>query len=227
MRRLRRTLLILLAAVVVVIGGGFAVFAVRGSDEPPPPSLSEQEATAEPENTPAPSDGGPQAYEVLATDDTFVGYRVREEYVTFGVVDAVGRTSQVTGTATVEGDEMRDAELETDMTTLRSDESRRDSALRERGIETATYPTAEFRLTEPFPVARRRTRARGELTLHGETQPITATVRGQRLGDEEIELVGEAPIEFDRFGIEPPSVGGFVTVRDTGTLEFKLRFRVR
>jgi polyisoprenoid-binding protein YceI len=139
----------------------------------------------------------------------------------------VGRASDVTGTATVEGDEMREADLETDMTTLRSDESRRDNALRERGIETATYPTARFRLTEPFPISRRRTRARGRLTLRGQTQPITATVRGQRLADDEIELVGEAPIDFDRFEIEPPSVAGFVTVRDTGTLEFKLRFRVR
>jgi polyisoprenoid-binding protein YceI len=155
------------------------------------------------------------------------GYRVREEFVTFGVVDAVGRTSDVTGTATVEGDRMREADLVTDMTTLRSDESRRDNALRERGIEIATYPTAEFRLTEPFAISRRRVRVRGRLTLHGQTRPITATVRGQRLDDDQIELVGDAPIDFDRFAIEPPSVAGFVTVRDTGTLEFKLRLRAR
>jgi polyisoprenoid-binding protein YceI len=217
--------LVVAALLVVVIGGGFAVFAIRGSDEPPPPSLSE-EASTERDAMSAPNEDA-QTYELVSGEQTFVGYRVREEFVTFGVVDAVGRTSQVTGIAVVEGGAMREADLETDMTTLRSDESRRDDALRERGIETARYPTAVFRLTEPFPIARRRARARGELTLHGQTRPITATVRGQRLGGDQIELVGEAPIDFERFGIEPPSVAGFVTVRDTGTLEFKLRFRVR
>lgn len=223
-RRLRRLVIAGAVLIVVVIGGGFAVFALRGSDEPPPPALSEQPPA---QQAPAETDDGSQIYEVLSNQETFVGYRVREEFVTFGVVDAVGRTSDVTGTATVEDDEMREADLETDMTTLRSDESRRDGALRERGIETASYPTAQFRLTEPFPISRTRARARGELTLHGETRPITATVRGQRLNNGEVELVGEAPIDFDRFGIEPPSVAGFVTVRDTGTLEFKLRFRAR
>lgn len=223
---MRRLLLVVVALVLVVIGGGFAVFALRGSDEPPPPSLSDQEAEARQQATPAPGDRA-ETYEVLSNEETFVGYRVREEFVTFGVVDAVGRTSDVTGTATVEGDRVLEADLVTDMTALRSDESRRDNALRERGIETATYPTAEFRLTEPFAISRRRARARGRLTLHGQTRPITATVRGQRLDDDQIELVGDAPIEFDRFAIEPPSVAGFVTVRDTGTLEFKLRFRAR
>ena len=47
-------------------------------------------------------------------------------------------------------------------------------------------------------------------------------LRSQRVGDE-IELVGSAPIEFARFGIDPPSVAGFVTVEDQGALEFKLR----
>jgi hypothetical protein len=39
--------------------------------------------------------------------------------------------------------------------------------------------------------------------------------------------VGSAPIEFARFGIEPPSVAGVVTVEDQGTLEFKLRLAPR
>jgi hypothetical protein len=38
----------------------------------------------------------------------------------------------------------------------------------------------------------------------------------------EVSAVHQAPIEFVRFGIEPPSVVGFVTVEDEGTLEFKL-----
>lgn len=221
-RRIRRLALVLVAAVVVVIGGGFAVFALRGSDAPPPPALSTP-APAEASAPPAPE--GRSIWEVVSGDPTFVGYRVREEFVSFGVVDAVGRTGEVTGTVELDGDTVRGAELETDMTTLRSDESRRDDALRGRGIETDRFPTATFELTGPFELSREAVRARGRLTLHGETRPIVARVSGRRTGRDAIELVGSAPIEFADFGIEPPSVAGFVTVRDTGRLEFLLHVR--
>ena len=224
-RRLRRLLIAVVAFVVLGIGAGFAIFALRGADAPPPPSLSEA-ATTDGRAPPA-SPAGRATWEVVSGDPTFVGYRVREEFVSFGVVDAVGRTGEVTGTAQVDGDTIEGAELETDMTTLRSDEGRRDDALRGRGIETDRFPTATFELTGPFELSREPVRARGRLTLHGETQPITARVSGQRGGDGTIELAGSAPIEFDRFGIEPPSVAGFVTVRDTGRLEFHLRLRPR
>jgi polyisoprenoid-binding protein YceI len=221
-RRLRRLLIAVVACVVLGIGAGFAIFALRGADAPPPPSLSE---AAAPGATPAPK--GRATWQVVSGDPTFVGYRVREQFVSFGVVDAVGRTGEVTGTAQVDGDTIEGAELETDMTTLRSDEGRRDNALRSRGIETGRFPTSTFELTGPFELSRAPVPARGRLTLHGETQPITARVSGQRGGDGRIQLTGFAPIEFERFGIEPPSVAGFVTVRDTGRLEFDLRLAPR
>ena len=140
-RRLRRLLIAAVACVVLGIGAGFAVFVLRGSDAPPPPSLSEA-ATATPGAAAAPA--GRATWEVVPGDPTFVGYRVREEFASFGVRDAVGRTGDVTGTARVNGDTIEGAQLETDMTTLRSDESRRDNALRGRAIETARFPTATF-----------------------------------------------------------------------------------
>lgn len=216
-RRIRRLLLALVLLVVAGLAAGFAVFLIRGSDAPPPPALS----------SPAPGDGasapaGPATWDVVQGDTTFAGYRVREEFVTFGVTDAVGRTDEVSGTVRVDGDTVEAADLETDMTDLRSDESRRDNALRDRGIETDRFPTSGFELTEPFALSRRAVRARGRLTLHGETRPIVARVTGQRTAEDAIELVGSAPIAFKDFAIEPPSVAGFVTVRDTGRLEFKL-----
>jgi len=221
-RRLRRLLLALVGLAVLGLGAGFAVFALRG-DAPPPPALSspapEASATAAPARR--------ATWEVTPGGSTFVGYRVREEFVTFGVVDAVGRTGEVTGSVEIDGDTVESAELETDMTTLRSDESRRDNALRGRGIETDRFPTARFELTGPFRLSRRVARARGELTLHGQTQPVVARVSGQRAGEDAIELAGSAPIAFEDFGVEPPSVAGFVTVRDTGRLEFQLRLRPR
>jgi polyisoprenoid-binding protein YceI len=219
-RRIRRLVLAVVAAAVVLIVGGFAVFALRGSDAPPPPELSAPAADAT--ATASPARAGRTTWEVAPGEESFVGYRVREEFVSFGVVDAVGRTGDVSGTVEIDGDTVRAAELETDMTTLRSDESRRDNALRGRGIETDRFPTSTFELTGPFELSREPVRARGRLTLHGETRPIVARVSGQRAGDA-IELAGSAPIDFADFAIEPPSVAGFVTVRDTGRLEFKLR----
>jgi polyisoprenoid-binding protein YceI len=216
-----RRLIIIATVLVLLVGGAFAVFALRGSDAPPPPALSQDEPTATATATPAQA----STWEVAAGEETFVGYRVREEFASIGVADAVGRTGDVTGTAEVDGDRITAADLEADMTTLVSDESRRDDALRERGIETARFPQAQFGLTEPVGLTRRNQTVRGELTLHGETQTIAVRVSAQRLGGDTIELAGSAPIAFGDFGIEPPSVAGVVTVEDEGTLEFKLRLR--
>ena len=218
-----RRLIIVATVLVLLVGGAFAAFALRGSDAPPPPTLSSQEPTATATATATAQEA--TTWEVATGDETFVGYRVREEFASIGVADAVGRTADVTGTAEIEDDRITAADLEADMTTLTSDESRRDDALRERGIETDRFPGAEFRLTEPVDLTRRNQTVAGELTLHGETQPIDAKVSAQRLADDAIELVGSAPIAFADFQIEPPSVAGVVTVEDQGALEFKLRLQ--
>ena len=215
-----RRLIILATVLVLVVGGAFAVFVLRGSDAPPPPTLSDEE----PASTATPATEK-SSWVVAKGEETFVGYRVREEFASIGVADAVGRTGEVGGGINVDGDHIAGALLEADMTTLRSDESRRDDALRTRGIETDRFPDAQFQLMEPVALTRRNQRVRGELTLHGETQPVAVRVSAQRLGGDTIELVGEAPIAFADFQIEPPSVAGVVTVEDNGTLEFKLRLR--
>jgi polyisoprenoid-binding protein YceI len=222
-RRVRRMLALGVALVVILIGGAFAAFALRGGDAPPPPTLSNAEPTVT--ATPVPPDqAAARAYEVTSSGDTFVGYRVREEFAGFGVKDAVGRTPDVSGTAEVDGDSITAAALQAELTTLTSDDGRRDNALRDRGLESGTFPSAEFELTEPVDLSRERTAVRGRLTLHGETQPIQVRLSSQRVGDE-IELAGSSRIDFSDFGIEPPSVAGFVTVEDQGTLEFKLRLK--
>jgi polyisoprenoid-binding protein YceI len=221
MSRVRRLIVLGIVLTVVLIGGAFAAFALRGGDAPPPPTLSDEEAAGT--ATPAAST---TEYEVVQGGDGFVGYRVREEFIGFGFKDAVGRTPDVSGTATIDSGAIAAADLEADLTTLTSDDGRRDDALRDRGLESGSYPDARFVLTEPVDLARRRATTRGRLTLHGETKPIQVRLSSQRVGDD-IELVGSAPIDFAAFGIEPPSVAGFVTVEDRGTLEFKLRLTPR
>ena len=215
-RRLRIALLAAAALAVLAVGGGFAFFALTGDDAPPPPTLSGAPAAV------GSSEGGAERWRPLSGQGTFVGYRVDEEYLGVGVRTAVGRTSAVTGTVTVDGGSIVAADLSADMRKVRSDQARRDDTLRYRGIETDRYPTARFTLTAPVALAARERHAQGTLTLHGRRAAIDVSVRGQRVAGGRLELVGSAPIAFARFAIEPPSVAGIVTVRDHGVLEFHL-----
>jgi polyisoprenoid-binding protein YceI len=215
-RRARIVVLAVLGAVVALVVGGYAVLALTGDDAPPPPRLEG-----------APAQDGAAAeragrWHPVAPAGSFVGYRVDERYLGVGVRTAVGRTSAVTGTVTVDGDRVQAADLRADMTTVRSDQARRDDALRSRAIETDRYPSARFTLAGPFALSARARRTTGTLTLHGRRATIAVDVRGQRLSGERLELVGSAPIRFASFAIEPPSVAGVVTVSDRGVLEFRL-----
>jgi polyisoprenoid-binding protein YceI len=215
-RRLRIVLLAVAAGAVLVVVGGYLALKLTGDDAPPPPTLSGAPAAD------GAAEGGAGRWRPLAGRGTFVGYRVNEEYLGVGVRSAVGRTSAVTGTVTVDGDRIESADLTADMRRVVSDQSRRDDTLRYRGIETDRYPTSRFTLSAPVALAARAGQAKGTLTLHGRRAPIDVTVRGQRVAGGRLELVGSAPIEFARFGIDPPSVAGLVSVRDHGVLEFRL-----
>lgn len=213
-RRVRIVVLAVVGVAVALVVGGYAVLALTGDDAPPPPRLQGTSAQTGAASVP---DG-----RWKPTSDGFVGYRVDEEYLGVGVRTAVGRTSAVAGVVTVAGGRIARADLRADMRRVRSDEARRDNTLRHRAIETDRYPSARFTLSTPVAVGARPQRATGTLTLHGRRAAIAVTVRGQALAGDRLELVGSAPIRFASFAIEPPSIAGFVTVRDRGLLEFRL-----
>ena len=215
-RRLRIALISVAALVVVALIGGYLALRLTGDDAPPPPTLSGAPASggADP--------GGAEGWRPLPGQGSFVGYRVNEEYLGIGVRTAVGRTSAVTGTVTLDGDRVQSADLTADMRRLRSDQARRDDTLRFRGIETDRFQTSRFTLTAPVALSARERHATGTLLLHGRRAAIDVTVSGQRVAGDRLELVGSAPIQFARFGIEPPSVAGLVSVRSRGLLEFRL-----
>ena len=64
----------------------------------------------------------------------------------------------------------------------------------------------------------------GTLTIHGtsktETIPLTARVSGSQ-----IEVVGSVTFPWSDFGMQAPSVGGFVSVTSTATMEFDVHLR--
>jgi polyisoprenoid-binding protein YceI len=161
----------------------------------------------------------------VVTDGTEVGYRVKE--VLMGQdAEAVGRTDAVTGELAVEGAEITSASFEVDMTSVTSDEARRDNQFQGRIMETSTYPTATFELTEPIDVSAivdgtaTTAPAAGELTLHGTTQPVTVDLTVQPDGDT-VSVSGAIPVTFADYGIPNPSFGP-VTTEDTGEIEVLL-----
>ena len=103
----------------------------------------------------APDPSAPQGlvgtWTVIADGRSFAGYRVQEELGGIGANTAAGRTTNVSGTLTFDGAAITAVDIDVDLTTLRSDDSRRDGALRGRGLEWGTFPTATFTLTAPIP----------------------------------------------------------------------------
>lgn len=156
------------------------------------------------------------------------GYRVKE--VLFGQdAEAVGRTTEVTGTMQIAGTTVTAAGIEVDMASVASDETRRDSQYRGRIMDTDTFPTATFTLTEPVElgavpadgeeVARAVT---GELTLRGVTRMVTVDLTARRNGAT-IEVTGAIAVDFDAFDI-PDASGGPAQVARDGQLELLLVF---
>ena len=154
-----------------------------------------------------------------------VGYRVNE--VLFGQrVTAVGRTSGVTGSVTIVDLTVTDAEFTADLTTVKSDDPRRDAQFEGRIMDVLNYPTAGFVLTSPItidPTALAGTvthQASGSLTLRGVTKPVSVTIVST-VRDSEILLAGEIAVVFADWSIPNPSLPG-ISTEDSGVLEFQL-----
>jgi polyisoprenoid-binding protein YceI len=156
------------------------------------------------------------------------GYRVKE--VLLGQsTEAVGRTTAVTGQLTVSGSQVESGSFTVDLTKVTSDEDRRDSQFQGRIMETATYPTATFKLLQPITLEELpadgdtiTATAQGELTLHGTTKQVTVEVTARRNGDG-FEVSGSIPVTFADYDIPNPSFGA-VTTEDRGEIEFLLIF---
>ena len=167
---------------------------------------------------------------VSAAGETFVGYRVNEELVNIGTNTAVGRTSAVTGSLAFDGAAITSVEIEADVTRMQSDDSRRDGALESRGLETASFPTASFSLTQPIALdgipaegEAIAVDAVGELTVHGVTREVTMPLEGQRAGGFVV-VVGSIEISFADYEMEAPRAFIVLAIDDYGLMEFQIVF---
>jgi polyisoprenoid-binding protein YceI len=161
---------------------------------------------------------------------SFVGYRVQEELANVGAAIAVGRTPNVTGTLALDGTTITETRITADLTTLQSDNSMRDGQLGRQALETDTYPTATFVLTQPIELgslpaegATISVTAVGDLTLHGTTRSVSIPLEA-RLSSGVVTVVGQLPIAFADYGIESPRSMMVLSVDDHGVMELQLHF---
>ncbi len=163
---------------------------------------------------------------------SFAGFRVDEELASIGAFTAVGRTGDVSGTLVIADEAVASVEIQVDLTTLRTDDSRRDGAV-QRALGTSQHPTATFALTEELriegavelgePIS---LMASGDLTVNGITQPVTIDIEAQLVGSL-IAVVGSVEITFADFDVTVPQVPIVLSAEDHGIMEFLLLFRRR
>jgi polyisoprenoid-binding protein YceI len=164
------------------------------------------------------------------------GYRVREKLAFLPAEsDAVGRTSQITGAATFSHDSgtitISAASFDVAVSTLTSDRSQRDEKLHEIGLESTRYPTATFVLSKPLTVSASALAGKvahvsvtGIFNIHGtsrrETLPVEMSLSGLTF-----QAVGSLTFPWSEFAMSAPSIGGFVNVSETATMEFDLHLQ--
>ena len=162
--------------------------------------------------------------------ESFVGYRIDEELANIGAATAVGRTGDITASLSFDGAVVTAVEIVADLRTLRSDQSFRDGALRDRGLESDTYPFATFRLAEPIAIERLpvgedslAVTAAGTLELHGVTNDVAIALAGQYV-DGLVVVSGSTEIVLTDYEIEAPVGFRVLSIAETGLMEFQIVF---
>ena len=199
------------------------------ADPPPDGQSTEQSRAPEPQSLPElPELAG--SWTLSERGESFVGYRIDEELANIGATTAVGRTGEITATLEFDGAAITAVEIVADLRTLRSDQSFRDGALRDRGLESDTYPFATFRLTEPIPIDRLpvdedtlAVTVAGTLDLHGVTNDVQIALAGQYV-DGLVVVSGSTEIVLTDYAIEAPTGFRVLSIAEAGLMEFQIVF---
>ena len=136
----------------------------------------------------------------------------------------------MTGSLTIAGTQVTAATITADLTSLKSNDDRRDGQLQHQGIETSSFPTAVFTLTSPIELTTLpadgqevKVTASGNLQLHGVTKAVQIALTA-KLSGSVIEVTGSLPIVWTDYGIQKPNSFTVVSIADQGTMELQLFF---
>ena len=114
--------------------------------------------------------------------------------------------------------ESRQMKVEEDKSLSASQQAQVESTMQTQVLESEKYPEIRFHSTSIEPTSQDTWTVRGELSLHGQTRPVSTTVRKQ-----ENAYVGRCQIRQTDFGIQPVRVaGGTVRVKDELEIQFSV-----
>lgn len=224
---------LLVAALLAACGGDTANF--QPTSEPAGQEVSlpvvagggEEEAGSS-QDAAAPA--GLQTFKIIPAESR-ASYLVDEEFledalaklgIQAGAQDVVGSTQVVEGELQLNPEtlELGENSFSVDLSTLESDQDRRDNWIRDNGPTFNRFPQATFTATSlsglpdsynegeeiQFQVA-------GDLTIHEVTLPVTFDARAKLDGDTLAGVLTTRRLMSD-FGIEPPSFVNTLTVAD-------------
>jgi len=199
-------------ALLLVACGGAAV-------APSPSPSATATANSTPSPTPAASTASPGVWTI--TSDSKATVSVREQLVGLSLPsDAILVASGATGSFTVSADGTfsADSKISFDLATLKSDQSQRDSFVKQSVLQTRQFPTATFvpvkatSLASPIASgADLKFQMSGKITIRGITRDVTFDVVAKRSGGQLRATATAAPTwKFGDFGMQPPAIPGRV-----------------
>jgi polyisoprenoid-binding protein YceI len=136
---------------------------------------------------------------------------------------AVGTTHAVMGSFTIRTADtplVAAMTMTVDLSTLQTDQPRRDQYVRENALETSTYPTAMFVSTCASNLPTSYTEGQqaqfqmtGNLTMHGKTNQEVADVQGT-LSNGTVTGTATMTVFMTDFGIQPPNLANIAIAQN-------------
>jgi polyisoprenoid-binding protein YceI len=169
----------------------------------------------------------------IIPEESEAAYFVGEELASVGLPStAKGATSAIEGEFHLTADGLALApgttsQFTVDLTTLESDEDRRDSRVQD-ALQTSQFPTATFTIASvtgydpAIPEGEEQTlQLAGTFDLHGVQRDVTWEVKARRQSNV-ITALATLEFTFAEYNNTPPNLAGFVSVEDNGALQVQL-----
>jgi polyisoprenoid-binding protein YceI len=196
-------------------------FGLAGVGDGPSGKLSLPGATVTPQSgeTLTEADIAGETYTVVSGESKLT-YTVREKLAILpSESDAVGSTTAITGEVTLDGA----STISVDLSTLESDQDRRDNYIRDNLFQ--AEPAASFIVNDLGPLPDSYTPGdvytaivSGAATIRGVSGPLMFEVEALLNGDE-LQVLGTTDFVWADFDIPPPNISGIVRVQDNVHIE--------